>query len=249
MNKSVSETTGFESLKSSSTLRNALIACVAALGVAVFVVGAFMWSSEDVSLLLFLAGLTVLSEFVDFGPFANSRVSVSIVLIFAAGAFSGLPGAVLVAAVSAVADTAAHRKPLYKSAFNLGVLVITGAVYVGVVSALSQGHDSHDWAALLGPSMAGALVAFAVNSGLVTLVISLDRHMDVFSIWNDSFRWLLPHYVVLGLLAILMALAYDRWGMGGMALFLVPLAMAWLAMKQYADSAERIREVPTGTPA
>jgi hypothetical protein len=32
----------------------------------------------------------------------------------------------------------------------------------------------------------------------------------------------------MGLLAVLLALAYDRWDMAGLALFLVPLAMAWL---------------------
>lgn len=47
----------------------------------------------------------------------------------------------------------------------------------------------------------------------------------------------------------MMALAYDRWEIGGVALFLVPLGMAWLAMKQYADSMTRMRMVPSGTTA
>ena len=183
----------------------------------------------------------------DFGPFANSRISVSIVLIFAAGAFSGLPGAVLVGGVCAIGDAVAHPKPFYKAAFNLGVLITTGAVYCGVLSVFS--FDAHDWTARLGPSMAAAGAAYIVNSGLVTMEISTDNRIDPFSVWSRRFRWLLPHYIVIGLLAVLLALAYDRWDMAGLALFLVPLAMAWLAMKQYADSVAGMRPATSGTTA
>jgi hypothetical protein len=234
-------------LKSNSALLNVLIAGVAAMGAALIVVAAIAWSSEDVQFLLALGFLTVISEFMDFGPFANSRISVSIVLIFAAGAFSGLPGAVLIAGVCATADAVAHPKPFYKAAFNLGVLITTGAVYCGVVSVFSL--DAHDWTARLGPSMAAAGAAYIVNSGLVTMAISTENRIDLFSVWSSRFRWLLPHYIVIGLLAVLLALAYDRWDMAGLALFLMPLAMAWLAMKQYADSATGMRPATSGTTA
>ena len=37
--------------------------------------------------------------------------------------------------------------------------------------------------------------------------------------------------------------------MAGLVLFLVPLAMAWLAMKQYADSVVGMRPATSGTTA
>jgi len=234
-------------LRHNSALLNVLIVGVAAMGATLIVAAAIAWSSEDVQFLLALGFLTVISEFMDFGPFANSRISVSIVLIFAAGAFSGLPGAVLIAGVCATADAVAHRKPLYKAVFNLGVLVTTGAVYCGVVSVFSV--DAHDWTARLGPSMAASAAGYLVNSGLVTMAISADNRIDPFSVWSSRFRWLLPHYIVIGLLAVLLALAYDRWDMAGLALFLVPLGMAWLAMKQYADSVIGMRPATSGTTA
>jgi hypothetical protein len=234
-------------LKSNSALLNVLIVGVAAMGAALIVAAAIAWSSEDMQFLLALGCLTVISEFMDFGPFANSRISVSIVLIFAAGAFSGLPGAVLIAGVCATADAVAHRKPHYKAIFNLGVLITTAAAYCGVVSLFSI--DAHDWTARLGPSMAGATAAYVVNSGFVTMAISLENRLDPLSVWSSRFRWLLPHYIVIGLLAVLLALAYDRWDMAGLALFLVPLAMAWLAMKQYADSVVGMRPATSGTTA
>ena len=53
--------------------------------------------------------------------------------------------------------------------------------------------------------------------------------------WRDKFRWLLPYYVILGVLAVMLASAYERWDLAGVAILLVPLAMAWLAIKQYSD--------------
>jgi hypothetical protein len=230
-------------------LLHAFIAAVALLGACLAVAAAFAWSDEDVLFLASLAALTAASEVLDFGPFGNSRVSVSIVLICAAGIYSGLPGAVILACVSAGTDAALHRKSARKVVFNLGALIVTGAGYTGVTSLLAGGVEAEDWTARLGPSMAGAAAAYVVNSGLVTMAISMDKGLDPFSVWNTRFRWLLPHYIVIGVLAVMLALAYDRWEIGGVVLFLVPLGMAWLAMKQYAESMNHLRIVPTGTTA
>lgn len=236
-------------MKRNSALLNAMIAAVAVLGLGLAVLAAFAWSDEDVLFLASLAVVTAISEVVDLGPFEHSRVSISIVLICAAGVFSGLPGAAIMACVSAGADAVAHRQASRKVIFNTVVLITTGAVYCGVTSILASGADAHDWTARLGPSMAGAAAAFVVNSGLVTMAIAMDDGFDQFSVWNRHFRWLLPHYIVIGLLAVMMAQAYDRWDVGGLVLFVVPLGMVWLAMKQSADGIVRTRVVPSGKTA
>ncbi|MEO8458144.1 MAG: hypothetical protein ABI559_10055 [Chloroflexota bacterium] len=224
-----------------------MIAAVALVGFALAVVAAFAWNDEDILFLASIAIMTIVSEVVDLGPFGNSRISISIVLICTAGLFSGLPGAVIVALVSASADAVAHRKATKKVVFNAGVLVTTGAAYCGVTSLFASGVDSHDWTAHLGPSMAGAFAAYVVNSGFVTMAISMDNGIDAFTVWSSRFRWLLPYYIVIGLLAVMMALSYDRWAVGGLALFLLPLGMAWLAMKQYADGMVRTRTTTAAT--
>lgn len=32
------------------------------------------------------------------------------------------------------------------------------------------------------------------------MAISMDNGLDPFSIWSSRFRWLLPHYIVIGVL-------------------------------------------------
>lgn len=210
------------------------VALVVAGGAGVLVAAGLQWDSEDALLLGALAGLTVISEALDFAPFANSRISLSAALVMVAGTVSGLPGVAVIATVAVVADLVVHPKPLFKAVFNEGALLLAGAAYVGVFQAFAVGYGSGDWPDVLGPALLGGGFYFAVNSGLVALAIGLDTRTSPFSVWNDNFRWLFPHYVVVGILAVMMATAYEAWELAGVALLLVPLAMVWFALRQYA---------------
>lgn len=225
-----------------------LIAIVCLAGAAALAGTAFSWQNEDGVLLLALVTLAVVSEVFDFSPFPNSRVSLSIAFVFAAALISGLPGVAVVASAAATTDYFVHRKPLTKSAYNQAVIVLSGMVYVGLLEATSPLYDDGDWIATLGPALAGSAFAFGVNSSLIALAVSLERGADATAVWRSNFAWLLPHFVLLGALAVLLAAVYDRWELAGLAIVLVPLAMAWLSIKQYADRIPHraASPIPTG---
>ncbi len=204
------------------------------------------WENGDWRLLASLSVLAVLSEAFDFAPFHNYRISMSIALILTAGIAAGLPGIAAVSLFTAAADHAWHRKQAHKSAFNAGVLVIAGAAFVGILEALSPMYDSSGWLAMLPPVVLGGAAVFAVNSGLVALAMALETRDSFIQVWIRNFRWLLPHYVLISVLALFMATAYDRWELGGLALLLGPLAMSWLALKQFADRSPHPGSAATG---
>ncbi|MDO8614972.1 MAG: hypothetical protein Q7T33_04460 [Dehalococcoidia bacterium] len=218
-----------------------LIAGVAALGLGVFAGGYLDWHHEDVVLLITLVAIAVASELFDFAPFPHSRISLTIAPILAAATFCGLPGVVVVAGSAAAADYVAHRKPLFKGVFNLGVLLLTGAAHVGVLETLASAGSLRDWDGLIGPVILGSLAAFAVNSALVAAAIGLHTARPPLTVWNESFRWMAPYYVTMGVLALFIAVAYDRWELWGLALLMAPLAVAWLAVKQYVGLASPVR--------
>lgn len=212
-----------------------LVAVVFLSGLGVAGAAAFSWHHEDVSWIAAVSALAVAAEAADFSTFPGSRVSISAALIIAAGILSGLPGAAVVSAVVAGVDFAAHRKALRKAIFNCGTLLLSGAAFVGVIRIFEASPDPGDWAELLGPVVAGSAAAFVANSSLVSAAISLERGRGWWRTWRDGFLWMLPHYVILGTIALLAAAAYDRWEMWGLVLVIFPLAMAWLIMKQYAQ--------------
>ena len=220
--------------RSSSTLA-LLIAFVSVLGLGVVAGALAGWENEDEVLLISLATLAVFSEIFDFSPFPNSRISISFGLILAAGMLGGLQGVAAVASATAMADYAVHRTHPAKSIFNLATLILSGAAYVGVLEALTTPSDG-DSIASLGPAVFGTFIAFFVNSGLLTMAISLETGNHPWTVWNVNFRWTLPHYVILGVLAVFTAATYDRWALPGLTLLASPLLMTWLAMKQYTDS-------------
>lgn len=219
-----------------------LVAPVTATAVVLLAVAAFQWRDEDLLLLGTLAALTVLSELLDFAPFGNSRISLSVALILLAGTVSGLPGVALVVSVAVATDFVVHPKPLFKAAFNEGALLLAGAAYVGTLRAFSTGYGGDNWPGIIGPALLGAALNFAVNSALVAFAIAIDTRSHPLSVWNEKFRWLFPHYIIVGILAAITATAYDRWELAGVALLAVPLAMVWLALRQYARMASAVTQ-------
>ncbi len=213
------------------------MAIVIAASVVLLATAVLQWHDEDLVLLGALAGLAVVSELLDFAPFGKSRISLSVALILVAGTVSGLPGVALVVSVVVAADFVAHPKPLFKAAFNEGALLLAGAAYVGVFEAFSIGYRGENWPDVLGPAILGAGLNFAVNSALIACAIAIETRSNPFSVWNEKFRWLFPYYVILGVLAVMTATAYERRDLAGVALQLVPLAMVWLVLRQYATMA------------
>ena len=214
------------------------IAVVAMGGLAVLAAAGFRWQDDDMGLIVALAGLAVICELLDFGTFPNSRVSLSVGAIVAAAVVGSFTGIAIVCTAAVGAQYLAHRKPLFKVAFNEGALLVSGAAVVGVFEAFGTGFAARDWPDVMAPALVAGVVYFAINSGLVAVAISIDKGINPVSVWSDAFSWLAPHYVLVSLLAVAVATAFDAWGLVGIALPLVPLAMAWIIVKQYADRAQ-----------
>lgn len=210
-----------------------LVAIVVAASVGLLAVAALQWNDEDLVLLGALVGLALVSEVLDFAPFGNSRISLSVALILVAGTVSGLPGVAVVVSVVVVTDLVLHPKPFYKAAFNEGALLLAGAAYVGVFEAFSTGYRGEDWPDVVAPALLGGGLNFAVNSVLVAFAIAVETRSHPLSVWNERFHWLFPHYIIVGIMAVMTATAYDRWELVGVALLVAPLAMVWFAMRQY----------------
>jgi len=223
------------------------VAAVALAGAGVAAGAAAAWHHEDTAYLAVMCAAVAVVEATDFPAFPGSRVSAGMGLIIAAGVFSGLPGAVLVALACGGAGFAAHRKPIMKAVFNGGTLLLSGAAAVGAIYAFGASPDPADWTTLIGPVIAGSAAAFAVNSGLVATAIALERHRQWLQTWSSAFLWVFPHYIILGLIALLAAAAYDRWEFAGLAILAVPLMMASLVMREHA-ARERAR-VAAARPA
>jgi hypothetical protein len=214
-----------------------------AAGLAVLAAAAAGFSDGRLGPLAVLAAFAAASELFDIKLFSQSRVSVSVAAILAAGLIAGLEGSSIVALAAVAGDFAGHRKPFYKVAFNAAALVLSGAVFVGIFEHFPVGNDSTDWPRLLFPAVAGVITNFIVNSALVGCVISLSSGLSFRKIFAENYIGLLPFYTVLGVLAAIVASAYESDGVSAMLIALAPVVMMRFIMKQAIEQPPVIRPV------
>jgi len=204
-------------------------------GAGLMVAGGWKWRGEDLAALLALALLAMVAERFDLSLYGDSRVSLTVAPILAAVLLAGLAGLALVVPLAMLASTPGTGRPVHKTLFNLGALMLAGAGSALVFHLFGPAARPEAWPEVLGPSALAAAANFAINSLLVATAVSLSTGASLATVWNEKFRWLMPHFLVMGLLGLTMATAYGLMGLWGIAVFLVPPVMMRYSLKQYVD--------------
>ncbi len=199
----------------------------------VLVAGALLDASPGyLSPLVVLLAVAVLSEAWGISLYGDSRVSVSFAAVAAAALIEGFTGATLVAAAAGL-STVVHRRDPEKVAFNFGALTVAGAA-MGAFCAATEPLLRDRFELLIAVSAAlGSGLNFLINSFLIAIVVGVSSRRSPFAVWAEKFRWLILHYLVLGLLGAGLAEAFDLAGLPGLLLFLLPIGMQKVAMEQY----------------
>ncbi len=216
-----------------------LIWMVSITGAALVLYGGVSAGSIDWQALLLLAGLAVLAERLDLSLYGDSRVSLAFVPIFASAILSGMAGLAIVVPLAMIGSSVGSDRPLYKTAFNFGALMIAGGASVLVLHAFGAAAQPDRWPLVLAPALLAGSVNFIVNSVLVALAIAISGRSSIRRVWNEHFLWLSPHYLMLSVLALAIASAYVAMGFWGIAVFLAPATMMRLTLKQYLDRTAR----------
>ncbi len=182
-----------------------------------------------------VAAGALLAERYGLDLYGDSRVSLSFVFMLAAAIGHGYAGALVVAPLMALAGHDFRQQPLYKLVFNAAMITLGGiaaaAVLAQTVGAPAEKIDS----LTLASTAAAASANYIVTAGLVAVVVALTTHSSPTSVWREKFQWLLPHYLVLGLLAFITVLAYRYAGAPGLAASVAPPLLIRYGMKQYLD--------------
>jgi putative nucleotidyltransferase with HDIG domain len=210
-----------------------LIITVAVTGLALAISGAFSSGDLNWQVLIVLTALAVFAERSDLSLYGDSRVSLAFVPIFASLILCGLPGLAIV--VTAASISSAFDRPLYKTAFNFGALMLAGAAATLVAPTLGDNSHAYNWPVVLGLTVLAGGINFATNSLLVATAIAINNRAKIKVVWAEHFLWLWPHYVVLSLLGLAVAAAYQAMGLWGIAVFTAPPVMMRLSIKQYLD--------------
>lgn len=170
----------------------------------------------------------------------STAMTVTHPIVIASLALMGALPAVLVSLVGVVgAWLGARRIPdPMKVAFNVG------AVPVATMSAawafqLGGGVPGAAVESLLWPLLAATTAYFAVNTGLVSLVVALSEGRAPLSVWMASFRWATVSYFTGFSVAAGVVLLVRGVGLWGLALAVPP---CWLLVAFYRSHQARLDE-------
>ncbi len=185
---------------------------------------------EEPWLFVLLIASVVLLDAVRIDVFERANLSPAAVPVLALAYFFGPLGPIAAEGVIA-AIRFVRRDPLLKFGFDFGALSLAGAAAAGVFSAFPDAQD----AALLAVAALAGIAYYAVNHGLLAIVMGLAEGRAALAVWRERFAWMAPHYVAFGLLAGTFVVSELGLGLYAFAVFGLPVLMLWIAEKQYLD--------------
>ncbi len=217
----------------------ALITVVFSAGVGISLYAGNTTTPDSVpwALLFTFAALAVWAERTDLSMYGASRISLAFIPIFAATICCGATGLAIVVPFAVLAS--AWGRPLHKTLFNFGSMMVSGFVAVGILNSFTGLDYATDWPEVIVPAALAGLASFSMNTVLVASAIALTTRTSIRSIWTENFLWLLPHYAVLSFIALAMVAAYEAMGLWGVAVFVAPPVAMRLSIKQYLDRTTR----------
>jgi len=167
----------------------------------------------------------------------DGSISVSAVGTIAGVALFDIRVALLLALTTSVVEWSARRSALHQVLFNIGGLSLAGLA-AGGVFALGREISTRQLAFDLAGITAGG-VFFLVNTGLLAIALAFEGNEDWLAAWRERFTWLVPYYLVYGLVGALIAVAYHAIGSEALLVFALPLLIMRKTQEDYLGHAQK----------
>ena len=164
--------------------------------------------------------------------YGDTTISIAVVGDVAIALLFGPAGAAIISPLVTLSTNSGGA--WYKRLFNVGSDILVNVATASVAWALMGGHLRTDaWVVPI--TCLAVIVYYVLNASLVTLAVGLATRTSILAVWREKFEWLVPHYVVFGLLGLAVAVAYDGLGFAGLLAFIAPPLMMRFSLKQYLD--------------
>ena len=208
------------------SLAKAYIAMIAVVAAAVLTVVAYQWIPENLgTFVLFFALAMVASAMKIRLPGFKTTISINFVFILIGIALFSFGETVLIglggALVQSLWKTQTRPKPV-QVLFNAACLTVCTAAAFGASHGVQAMLGLNSLAAMM---VLGACVYVVLNTGLVSLVISLAEERPLKLIWLSCYEWTFPYFLMGAAVAgLASAASYGTNGTNlGVALLVVPV--------------------------
>ena len=173
------------------------IATIATLAAAILAVVASRWNPESVSRFALFFGLAMVASAMKIRlPGFKTTISINFVFILSGIALFSFGETVLIglggALVQSLWKTQTRPKPV-QVLFNAACLTVCTAAAFWTSHAIPTMLGLNSMAAMM---VLGACVYMVLNTGLVSLVVSLAEGSTLREIWFSCYEWTFPYFLV-----------------------------------------------------
>jgi len=189
--------------------------------------------------LIIFVGLVLLAEGLSVEIFVKD-VSISTSAIpFIAGIFLFGPIGVFVLSIAlAVTNMIKKRSPIKRLLFNLSNHLTAGLLCAGLITLVGNPSTKQPSAFILILVVVSSALVFISTTALLSGVLSLQMNKPALNLWKVQFGWLFPYYLIFGVAAFGIILAYTFADLLGVIVFLVPMMMLRVSQIQYIHHAK-----------
>jgi putative nucleotidyltransferase with HDIG domain len=210
---------------------------LAALGC--LVLSFFQWQSTDpVKFVCYMGAALLASSFKVSLPGIEGTLSMNFLFTLIGILEMSLPETLLIGLVSTLAQfywKPARRLKLVQLTFNLSQVTICSAASYGVYKLISI-HILHGSGpvALLG----AAITHFFIGTAAMSTIIGLTEEKPVAKVWNESYLWLFPYYMVGAAIAGFVSFLNRHIGWQASLLVLPPIYLLYRSYRLYLGKLE-----------
>jgi hypothetical protein len=222
----------------------AYIGVIALVGVAVLAVVAFRWNPENFLRFLLFFALAMLGSAMKIRlPGFKTTVSINFVFILMGLALFSFGQTVLIGLGGALVQSlwkAQTRPKAVQVLFNASCLTVCTAAAFWTSHAVPAMLGVNSMAAMM---VLGAGVYVVLNTGLVSLVISLAERRSLREMWSSCYEWTFPYFLVGAALAGLASAASHASNLGVPLLVVLAMYFVYVYYRMYI-----VRAVPDSLP-
>jgi putative nucleotidyltransferase with HDIG domain len=197
----------------------------------------------DLVLLALLIAIDVLAGVIPVGIYGDSKISIGIVPTLAIVIIFGIPGVVIASVPVALSTAIAAGRLDMRSATGPARFIIVntfGALAYQLTNEFPP--TTADFGLVLGGLLA-TLACFAISAVMIVTFNAVERGQSFSAVWERQ-RWVAPHYLAMGVLAVGLVASYMALGILGVMVYLTPAVMMRFAIKQYVDkTAENVEKL------
>src|SRR5712692_5728063 len=205
------------------SLATAYIAIIATLATAVLVVVASRWNPENLGHFVLFFVLAMLASAMKIRlPGFKTTISINFVFVLIAIALFSFGETVLIGLGGALVQSlwkTQQRPKLVQVLFNAACLTVCTATAFWAAHSVLAMLGLNSLAAMM---VLGACVYVVLNTGLVSLVISLAEGRPLRDLWSSCYEWTFPYFLV-GSAAAGLASAASHGANTSVTLLVVPV--------------------------